>query len=84
MEKTEINMELCQKIVKLFGGNLMIKSNLEKGTEVILSIDQKVVLDNKDTMLEKTEYYIKFNKKLLIVSQNKELISNIKDKDVWH
>ena len=80
MEKTEINMELCQKIVKLFGGNLMIKSNLEKGTEVILSIDQKVVLDNKDTMLEKTEYYIKFNKKVLIVSQNKELISNIKDK----
>ena len=79
MEKTEINMELCQKIVKLFGGNLMIKSNLEKGTEVILSIDQRVVLDNKDAMLEKSEYFIKFNKKVLIVSQNKDLINNIKD-----
>ena len=79
MEKTEINMELCQKIVKLFGGNLMIKSNLEKGTEIILSIDQRVVLDNKDAMLEKSEYFIKFNKKVLIVSQNKDLINNIKD-----
>ena len=80
MEKTEINMELCQKIVKLFGGNLMIKSNLEKGTEVILSIDQRVVLEQKDIMIEKNEYFIKFNKKVLIVSQNKELINNIKEK----
>ena len=80
MEKTEINMELCQKIVKLFGGNLMIKSNLEKGTEVILSIDQRVVLEQKDIMIEKNEYFIKFNKKVLIVSQNKELINNLKEK----
>jgi len=78
MEKTEINMELCQKIVKLFGGNLMIKSNLGKGTEVILSIDQRIVLNDKDTILEKSEYYVKFNKKVLIISQNKDLINNIK------
>ena len=80
MEKMEINMKLCQKIINLFGGNLMIKSNLGKGTEVILSIDQKIVLDKKDSLLEKSEYFIKLNKKVLIVSQNKELINKIKEK----
>ena len=80
LEKMEINMKLCQKIIKLFGGNLMIKSNIGQGTEVILSIDQKIVLDNKDSLLEKSEYFIKLNKKVLIVSQNKDLVNNIKEK----
>ena len=78
MEKMEINMMLCQKIIKLFGGNLMIKSNIGKGTEIILTVDQKIVLENKDSNLERTEYFVKFNKKVLVVSQNKELINNIK------
>ena len=80
MEKSEINMQLCQKIIKLFGGNLMIKSNPGKGTEVILSIDQKVVLENKNNILDKYEYTTNTKKQVLIISQTKELIKNIKQK----
>ena len=42
MEKMDINMKLCQKVVKLMGGSLMIKSQVGKGTEVILVIDQRI------------------------------------------
>ena len=80
MEKSEINMQLCQKIIKLFGGNLMIKSNPGKGTEVLLSIDQKVVLENKNNILDKYEYTTNTKKQVLIISQTKELIRNIKQK----
>lgn len=78
MEKSEFNMQLCQKIVKLFGGNLMIKSELGKGTEIILSLDQKVVLEEKENLLDKYEYYANVNKQALIISQDKELVKSIK------
>ena len=39
LEKTEFNIKLCQKIVKSLGGNLLIKSKVGMGTEVILTID---------------------------------------------
>ena len=42
LEKSEFNIELCQKIIKSLGGNLLIKSKLDKGTEVILTLDQKI------------------------------------------
>ena len=31
LEKSEFNIELCQKIIKSLGGNLLIKSKLDKG-----------------------------------------------------
>jgi len=80
MEKTELNMQLCQKIVKLFGGNLMIKSDLGKGTEVAFSVDQKIVLENKENIFDKYEAYANLNKKVLIVSQDKEIATTVKKK----
>lgn len=71
LERNEINMNLCQKIVKLMGGNLLIKSTDKKGTEVILTIDQK--LDDKNNYLGLFEEYVSNEKKVAIVTQNKKL-----------
>ena len=37
LEKSEFNIELCQKIIKSLGGNLLIKSKLDKGTDINIS-----------------------------------------------
>ncbi len=80
MEKLEINMQLCQKIIKLLGGNLMIKSNPGKGTESILTIDQRIKIETNESILQQYEYYLKNIKKVLIVSQNKDIVNILKKK----
>ena len=81
MEKMDINMKLCQKVVKLMGGSLMIKSQVGKGTEVILVIDQRIYNpDSKDNILNQFQEYESANKKALLICQNKDLANNIKKK----
>lgn len=76
LEKNEINIELCQKIVKLMGGNLLIKSTEKKGTEVILTIDQRID-ELKDSSVIYEEY-VDRSKKVAIVNQDKKLNEYIK------
>ena len=80
MDKMEINLHLCGKIIKLLGGNLMIKNNDSSGSKVILTLDQRVCVDykSKSTLLSNYEYYINSSKQILVVSKNKELIDKIK------
>ena len=81
MEKLELNMLLCQKIIKLLGGNLMIKSEIGKGTEISIVLDQRIYKTNdNETILNNYESSIYKNKKVLIVSQNKEEVELIKNK----
>jgi len=80
IEKAELNIKLCQKITKLTGGSLMIKSQENKGTEVMLTFNQRKVLSDKNSYLEKYENFVNTNKKVLLVSQDKELSKNIKRK----
>ena len=81
MEKLELNMLLCQKIIKLLGGNLMIKSEVGKGTEISIVLDQRIYKTNdNETILNNYESSIYKNKKVLIVSQNKEEVELIKNK----
>lgn len=78
LEKSEFNIKLCQKIIKSLGGNLLLKSSKNKGTEVILTIDQKVHIEEDDNLLNKYAYDLSSNKKVLVVSQNKELTTSLK------
>ena len=78
LEKKEINMQLCQKVIKIMGGSLMIKSELERGTETKLVIDQRVYHEEQEDIIEKYINSINNYRKVLIVSQNKELISKLK------
>lgn len=79
IEKNDFNVKLCQKVIKLMGGNLMIKSNLGKGTEFKLTIDQRVYHDEDNSILTQYENAISNYKKVLVVSQDNRLISRIKN-----
>ena len=79
MEKMDINMKLCQKVIKLMGGSIMIKSELGKGTDVMLVIDQRVHVSNTQNITENNfQDYI--NKNVLIVCQDKEISKQLKKK----
>lgn len=80
LEKKEFNVQLCQKVIKIMGGNLMIKSNIGEGTEVILTIDQKVYHEKENSILNQYESAIANYRKVLIVSQNKNKLGIIKKK----
>ena len=76
LEKSEFNIELCQKIIKSLGGNLLIKSKLDKGTEVMLTLDQKIYREKE----EKTFNYESAvtTKKVLLVNQDKDITNVFK------
>lgn len=80
LEKKEFNVKLCQKVVKIMGGNLMIKSNVGEGTEIVLTIDQRVYHEQDNSILNQYENAIANYRKVLIVSQNKDKIGIIKKK----
>ncbi len=78
LEKSDFNIKLCQKIAKAAGGNLLIKSNPGKGTEIILTIDQAIYNpSSKESIIDKYESAI-VNKRVLIISQDKEINNIIK------
>ena len=79
LNKKEVDVKLCQKVIKLMGGNLMIKSDLGKGSEFILTIDQRVYHDETKSILSNYENVVNNYKKALIVSQDKILISKVKN-----
>ena len=78
LEKKEFNTKLCQKVAKIMGGNLMIKSEVGKGTEIIFTIDQKVYHEKDNSILNQYENAIANYRKVLIVSQNKDKLGIIK------
>lgn len=75
LEKSEFNIELCQKIIKSLGGNLLIKSKVGKGTEIILTIDQKVYRE-EETIINNISNTGR--KKVLVLSQDKKMREIIK------
>ena len=75
LEKSEFNIELCQKIIKSLGGNLLIKSKVGKGTEIILTIDQKVYREEEKIINNISNTG---RKKVLVLSQDKKMREIIK------
>lgn len=80
LEKREFNVKVCQKVMKIMGGNLMIKSNIGEGTDVILTIDQRVHHEKENSILTAYENDIANYRKVLIVCQDKNIINAIKRK----
>lgn len=77
LKERRIDIYLCQKIIKLIDGHLMIKSNVN-GTEIIFVIDQKKYLNNKDSFDDVFDM-IDVSKKILVLSKDKKLINNLKE-----
>ena len=78
LQAKEYNIKVCQKVTKIMGGNLIIKSVVGKGTDVIMTIDQRVYHEKDESILAQYENDIVNYKKVLIVSQNKEVNNTIK------
>lgn len=75
LEDKKISIKLCQKLIKLIGGHLMIKSN-DDGTEIIFIIDQKKL--NNDKKMDNQFNVINETGKVLVLSSDKELIAKTK------
>ncbi len=73
LEQNEINLKLCGKVVKLMGGNMMIRSDENKGTEVSLIIDQKIALEKVDEKISIYENLNKTTKNVIVVNQDKSI-----------
>ena len=69
LEDKKISIKLCQKLIKLIGGHLMIKSN-DDGTEIIFIIDQKKL--NNDKKMDNQFNVINETGKVLVLSSDKE------------
>lgn len=80
LDKKEYNFKVCQKVAKVMGGNIMIKSAVNKGTEVIFTIDQRVFHKEEQSFLTKFENNIINYRKVLLISQRKNIINSIKKK----
>ncbi len=77
LEKKELDMVLCQKVIKIMGGNLMIKSN-KSGMEIKLVIDQKNYEDDNENLLSKYLDDLNDRKKVLVISQDKQIADTMK------
>ncbi len=80
LEKKEFNFKVCQKVVKIMGGNIMIKSTVGKGTDLTLTLDQRVYHEEENSILNEYENIISAKKRVLMVIQNKDLVAYIKKK----
>lgn len=80
LEKKDFSFKVCQKVVKIMGGNLIIKSKLGKGTDLTLTLDQRVYHEKENSVLNQYEKDILVGKKVLLVAQNDDLVTYIKKK----
>ncbi|MDD3453075.1 MAG: ATP-binding protein [Bacilli bacterium] len=77
LDKINLNLNIAAKIIKLLGGNILIKSDEGKGSEFILVIEQKVKKDETKINLEKHSKNLFKNKRILIVDDSKEKLEEI-------
>ena len=86
LDKLDSDLKIAKKIIKVLGGNLMIKSEEDKGSEFIIVLDQKIVNTNDKSISDKYKNILTNQKKVLIVDDDVEeieAISNIlKEKNI--
>ena len=72
----DVDLNITKKIINLIGGSIMIKSEVDKGTEFMVVVDQKIVENSEDN----SKKFSLFNntKRVLIVDDNLDLLQNEK------
>ncbi|MDD3453072.1 MAG: response regulator [Bacilli bacterium] len=81
LDDINLNINVVTKIIRLLGGNILIKSEEKKGSEFIVVIEQliKNKIDENDKLNEYTKTIFK-NKRILIVDDSKEILEEITKK----
>lgn len=73
LNQLDVDLPAVVKIIKMLGGTLNIKSELGKGSEFIVMIDQRVVAKKEDTVLDNIEEYsddLNLKKHILLVDDD--------------
>lgn len=73
IDKLNITLPLTNKIIKTLNGSFIIKSEVNKGTNFLIIIDQKI--EGKD--LEDESNTISLNKKALILTTDNKIVEKI-------
>lgn len=89
IEENNISIKAIKKIIKILGGNLLIKSEPTKGTTFNIVLDQKIVKTENSELSKKLENYeqtLKNSKKILVIDDNEKELAQIVDifKDEIH
>lgn len=79
LEQLDIDLPLSYKIIKSLGGTMYIKSEVGKGTEVLITLDQYILESNKAKqerlLIDSFENY---GKRVLLIDNDEIEISKIK------
>lgn len=77
LDKMEVNLKVVYKIIKSLNGTMYIKSELNKGTEVIITLDQYIKENTETKQKNMIDNYIrkrtKTKKVLIVIDNEKEL-----------
>ena len=82
LEKLDIDLSLSYKIIKSLGGTMYIKSEINKGTEITMTIDQYLAENKEEELNNKVDTYLKSStsiKKVLVVDDKEEEQKKIKN-----
>lgn len=78
LEKQEIDLTLINRVIKSMKGTMYITSELNKGTEVIITIDQYIKRKEKNSLIESYIEARSNKKKALIINDNPKELKTIK------
>ena len=81
LEKLDVDLPLAYKIIKMLGGAMHIKSEPQKGTEITITLDQYIVMNEDIRNNSKVDVFLKERtnaKKVLVVNDNEDEIRRIK------
>ena len=76
IDSLDLKMPIVIKIIKMLGGSISIRSEGEKGTIVVIVIDQKISKSKSDVQIERAKKYstsLKNNKRVLIADDTELL-----------
>ena len=79
-DKSVLNLKEIKKLITFIGGNLIVKSEEGKGTEVSITIDQKIVKSKDNEISKKLDLYeqsLNSNKRVMVVDDDVKELSKI-------
>lgn len=78
LENMDVDLNITKKIINIIGGSMMIRSEVDKGSEFIVVIDQSIVSDKKDNI--KTNFN-ENKKRVLVIDDDMDLLN--KEKEIF-
>lgn len=82
LNSLDVDLVLTNKIIKMLNGTLYIRSKVNEGTEVLITLDQYIKEDDDKEKLTTINHYIKTrtnNKRVLVVNDDEQELRTIRN-----